>query len=145
MGIREKLNQNPGIGIAVVVIVVACVVFEMYHFFLAGNAPAATGPAGAAPAFFTTDDGATVFSDDSTKAAPFDHNGRQAVRAYVYLINGKQVVEYLEKHSDGQDSNLLVKKPGGKWVDASDPQAAAIKTGKGAGGTELTPLTPVSE
>jgi hypothetical protein len=148
MGVREKLNEKPGVGIAIVAVVVICVVAETYHFM---RSPAVTSSSAASPAppseYFTTDDGATYFDGAGTNVAPFDYNGKEAVRAYVFRINGKQVVGYLEKHIAGADSGLLVKKPGArtKWIADSAPEAQAIKEVKGTGGADPIRMTPPSD
>jgi hypothetical protein len=148
MGIREKLNENPGVGIALVAVVIVCVIAEAWHLMAPAH-PATPAVAGSVQpmAYFTTDDGKTFFGDFDTNIAPFDHHGRPAVKAYVYSINGRQVVAYLEKHSAGADGSLLVKKPGigNKWIADSDPQAQAIKEVKGTGGPDPIPVTPPSD
>jgi hypothetical protein len=130
MGIREKVNEKPGIAVAVVAIIALLAVFLVYRTFSGPAVPKADPAAqAAAPAYFTTDDGQTTFTDSSTSVAPFDHDGKQAVKAYMFNVNGKQVVGYLEKYSAGAGSPLMVKKPGvgGTWVPDSDPQAQAIR------------------
>ncbi len=91
--------------------------------------------------FYTTDDGVTLFTDDSQKVPPFDHDGQQAVRAFVFTCdNGQhQFVQYLQKYSDevkqqletsrafGTFANGLIKRPGDvKWISESDPKAQVI-------------------
>lgn len=89
--------------------------------------------------FYTTDDGATLFADSLSQFPPFDHDGRPAVRAYVFSCDGgkHQWVQYLEKYSNEAKkeagaasqpprSGLLVKEPGAdRWV--SEASAAAQK------------------
>ena len=53
------------------------------------------GPGGPGKAFFTTDDGKTLFVDSIMKLPPFDKDGKQAVRAHVFECNGERVVGYL--------------------------------------------------
>jgi hypothetical protein len=48
-------------------------------------------------AFFTTDDGATTFVDSADRLPPFDQDGKQAVRAYLFECNGKRFVNHLER------------------------------------------------
>jgi hypothetical protein len=96
--------------------------------------------------FFTTDDGVTLFADSLLLKPPFDHDGRQAVRAYVFKADGPQWVQYLEKYSDAgkrqsdvyqssppgtvpppSDSEWLVKRPGDRdWVPLTASEAANI-------------------
>ena len=110
-------------------------------------------PKFATEAFYTTDDGATEFADDINKAAPFDHNGKLAVLAFVFTADGGKHhwVQYLQKYSDeakaqaealksSKDSGaamamepmgdrLYVKRPSaGEWVKMSDPKSDKIIT-----------------
>jgi hypothetical protein len=62
----------------------------------------ARGPAipnpGNTRAFFTIDDGKSWFPDDAAKLPPFDKDGKQAVRAYVFrTAKGTQFVNHLER------------------------------------------------
>lgn len=107
----------------------------------------------AAQAYFTTDDGRTWFADDSTKIAPFDHNGQQAVRCYVFKTADGTKAVYLEKYSDKGKAALaqaaassggttaaggldllahneeLVKRPSdSQWTNIANPAAAQIMT-----------------
>jgi hypothetical protein len=48
--------------------------------------------------YYTIDDGANYFSDDPERVTPFDHKGKQAVRAHVFRgPDGKKFVGYLER------------------------------------------------
>lgn len=100
--------------------------------------------------FYTIDDGATLFVDDKNNLPPFDHNGHQAVMAFVFTADQgeHQWVQYLQKYSPqakaqaeklrtSHDSSginfqllregLYVKRPGaGSWVEVTDPKAIAI-------------------
>jgi hypothetical protein len=49
--------------------------------------------------FFTTDDGQTWFSASANNLAPFDHDGKQAVKAWVYQCGSKKFVGYLERYT----------------------------------------------
>jgi hypothetical protein len=144
MGILDKLNDNPALGAAIAVVAVLAVSVEIYHFASVPSKQQIDFAAvrAAAPAYFTTDDGNSTFIDAGTNVAPFDHDGRQAVKAYVYFINGKQVVKYLEQTSGGA---LQVKKPGGAWIPDSDPKAAVIRDVKDPSGAPLTPVTPPND
>ncbi|HZL36426.1 MAG TPA: hypothetical protein VFC78_13990 [Tepidisphaeraceae bacterium] len=93
-------------------------------------------------AFYTVDDGATLFVDDAERLPPFDHGGKPAVRAIVYSCDGGKTrfVGWLQKlpedalrkalaaarDSKAEDdddiaakSGWLVKKPGdAQWVNS---------------------------
>ena len=158
MSLRDKLNDNPrittGITIALIVVVLGYILYNT----MSG------GPGGApAPApnlsFYTVDDGATWFADDATRIPPFEHKGKQAVRARVYKCDGKVFVNHLERftpeaqkrmqalaaRSAGGDAmpaetvGLEVKSPGGgdQWVAMTHPGAVKIMAPKCTGNLEL--------
>lgn len=93
MSIREKLKKNQPlvIGLATVAIVVGVV----STIWQARN-DASSGGGGA---YFTVDDGKTLFVDKALRMAPFEKDGKQAVRAHVFMCGGKQVVGYLSRYS----------------------------------------------
>jgi hypothetical protein len=120
-------------------------------------------PSSAPPteAWFTTDDGATLFEDDPLLLPPFDHNGKEAVSAFPYTADGgnHQWVQFLLKYpSDTKTPSTpvksvskipgvpLVKKPGDRdWVSCMDPRAIAImkpQAPSGMGGGAPLPVLP---
>jgi hypothetical protein len=149
MSLRETLNTRPRLasGIAAGCAAVA-VLLAVAHVMDLRAAP--IGAAKPEHAFFTVDDGKTWFVDDAAKLAPFDHNGQQAVRAYVCECDGKQYVNHLERYTDAgkqamtrvreaakkgpppgmlvfaaQQKGREVKRPGdAKWVPASKTAVA---------------------
>lgn len=91
MGIREKLNNKPGIAIGVgAALLVLSMVFITMQLTSGGGASSEE-------AYYTIDDGATWFPDDANKPTPFQHDGKEAVRAYVYECKGKEFVNHLER------------------------------------------------
>ena len=94
MGLREKLNENPAIttGATIFVIVVA-VGFIIYSALPGG------GPKIPTQAFYTVDDGTTWFADDIKKIAPFDKDGKPAVRAHVYKCGDKTFCAYMDRYT----------------------------------------------
>jgi len=136
VGIRETLNRNPavttGATIALIVIAVVVIVWQLM--------PARGGSAGPTKAYYSVDDGKTWFADDYYCIPPYQHDGKEAVRAHVYQVGeGKAFVGWLEKYKDDvkpklekalagkrqgplpaefmDDSNRMIKKPGAanKW------------------------------
>jgi hypothetical protein len=128
MGIREKINQHPTVASAAAVAIVLAIGLEAYHYLAPSNSvPKSYGKAQGS-AYYTTDDGATIFGEVDNMTTPFIRNGKPAVKAYVFLCSGQQIVAYLEKYSGGSDSMLLVKKPkAGNWIPDSDPRAQTIR------------------
>jgi len=105
-----------------------------------------TPPLIAQPAYYTCDDGKTIFEDEQPRLPPFDHDGHEAVRAYIIpgRTAGPDSIWYLTKWTDEgkkkMEANVadgppqsppqgaqLVKRPGdATWIPANDPQSAAI-------------------
>jgi len=161
MGVRERLNDNPrvAVGVAAAILVVTCTVVALQFSGASTGEPSSS-------AFFTTDDGKTWFVDDATKLAPFQRDGKEAVRAYVFECNGTRFVNHLERFTpDGRKaaeaavgakgtepvagqlrlSGAEIKKPGAKqWTPLSDmPKAGPILRPKCPNGTdEPKPLEP---
>jgi len=152
MSVRETINQNAKITLAVVTIgVVTALGLAAYQ----GHKPSIIIPTSG---YFSDDDGKTYFQDDASNIAPFDHQGKQAVSAYLFTgSDGKPFVGYLERALNAEaretviaarrqlieqassratpDSavmeqiakNLEVKRPGtDKWVRAASPEARSI-------------------
>jgi hypothetical protein len=138
LGIRETLNRNSTIGVAAMVcaIAVCAVVIGVELRGNNGKPPA--------KAYYTTDDGKSWFVDSSSKVPPFDYDGSQAVRCYVFNGPNGKFVGLLEKYDDstraelarraaevpphpGSDVSVLVKKPGEKdWKSVGPDQEAMI-------------------
>lgn len=98
MGIREALNQKPGItaGIAAMITGAAVLYIIWQSIFGVNESSMPTS------AYFTTDDGKTWFVDDISKAVPFIKDGQVAVRVHLYSTDGGQtkIPLYLEKLTD---------------------------------------------
>jgi hypothetical protein len=139
VGIRESLNRNPAVvtGATVAVVVIALILI-----FWQSRTKTIVPPT---KAYFTIDDGQSVFEDDLEKTAPFAHDGAQAVQAHMFSCNNGRTkfVGFLEKMPDkvpqqpagqrsGRDPRLLtslVKTPrnkDAKWVLKLGPEGAAI-------------------
>jgi len=93
VGIREKLvkYQPLVIGVMSVIIIVAIVSIVMQ---------ASNSNSSKAQVYYTIDDGQNVFADSNMKIPPFDKDGKQAVRAHVFMCGGKKVVGYLSRYTD---------------------------------------------
>lgn len=94
MSSSETLSGRPklGTGVAVALIVLAGILIfiETRH----GGEP----DSGNAKGFFTVDDGRTWFADDITRLPPFEKDGKQAVRAFVFRCgSGTEFVGYLQR------------------------------------------------
>ena len=135
MGIRETLNKNPAIAtgatIAIILVALGAIVYQLLP-----NRPHIV-----TKSWYSDDDGVTYFRDELNKIPPFDHNGKEAVRCFVYKWKGGKFVGYLQKYSDEgkkkmeaaqadknnsnpmimmeTEGEILIKKPGadGKWIN----------------------------
>ena len=166
MGIRETLNENPRLttGITAGIIILTLIWILWSVFGGGGNTPTAGG---VGKVFFTDDDGKSWFPDDATKIPPFDHNGKQAVRAHVYKCDGKTFVNHMERYTADakkklealqkkggpiadptlmesvQMSGLEYKSPGqGNWVRMTDPKVGEILKPKCSKPEEAEPVYP---
>ena len=130
MGVRELVErQRRWVIPAAIVGIAACAVsaWQSYH--------ADALPGIVERAFFSDDDGKSYFADDVKKGYCFDHDGKQACRAFVYRCgSGKPFVGVLArpagqattapvasnlryKGQGGPPPTLEVRKPGqAKWV-----------------------------
>ena len=160
MSIRERLNDKPWLGAALGVGALA-----LGAVFMATQLTSGGGAAD--EAFFTVDDGQTWFEDDADNIPPFQHEGKEAVKAHVYECDGKQFVNHLER-STPQGRKLRedvisatkagkplppniagsgpeIKKPGAKeWVSAGNyAKAGSILQAKCPDGKgEAMPVMP---
>jgi len=137
VSIRETLNKKPavvtGITIGIVVIALVAIFWQ--------SRPKQIQPV--TKAYYTTDDGASVFEDDLEKTTPFPHDGGSAVQAHMFSCdNGHtKFVGFLEKLPDklpqatparGRDPKIFAglvkapKNPSAKWVNKNSPEGIAI-------------------
>jgi hypothetical protein len=161
MGVRETVNQRPGIVIAcaAAVIVIALVVALM---------PSSATPSKGAAAqdWYTIDDGKSWFADDAGKFPPYEYKGKTAYRCRVWTCDdGKtKFVSHLERFTaeakrklettppqdagSSLESRMIeVKRPltGDQgWVSIRSPRAESIVTPKCASGQQdnLRPILP---
>ena len=109
MGIRQKINENPGITTAVTAGIIAIAIGVIIWQGCGGSGSGGT-IAVATKAFYTIDDGKTLFVEDINKIPPFPKDGKQAVKANVFSCDdGKtRFVGYLEMYTP-QDKAMLEK------------------------------------
>ncbi len=93
MNLLSKLSDKP-----IRAIVVAVVLLLAGLAIVGSQLKSASAPVSQSQAFFTIDDGKTWFADAAAKLPPFDKDGKQAVRAYVFRSDkGKVFVNHLER------------------------------------------------
>jgi hypothetical protein len=117
-------------------------------------------------AWYTGDDGRTWFADLPNKVVPFDHQGKAAVRCYVWSCDGGKTkfVSHVERISaaarqrlTGQSQiDVLELLPGTRevkspltgdagWTAAESPKAAEIQTPRCPGGKGGVPQIVLAE
>jgi hypothetical protein len=102
MGVRETLNKKKSLGIGLAAIFLLGAAFLLtytewpqHHF--SGHT-----------AFYSDDDGQTWFIDSVYRTTPFDHNGKQAVRAMIYSCDhgNTKFCAYLLRHKASDKKRL---------------------------------------
>jgi hypothetical protein len=101
MGIRETINNQKWIGVAVAAIIFATAgVIVAYTFW-------PTGPTiHANQGFYTDDDGKTFFRDSLYRFPPFDHDGKTANGAIVYSYSNGNFVAYQFRYKPDAKNRL---------------------------------------
>ena len=125
MGVRETLNKQKWVGAALAAFLILAAggiltytQWPQHHF--SGKT-----------AFYTDDEGQTWFIDSVYKTTPFDHDGKQAVRAVIYSYDhgGKQFCAYLMRDNPSDKKRLDGAVSGGgqprasrhhRWIYSSD-------------------------
>jgi hypothetical protein len=100
MGVRQLFREKPAAGTAVMVALLALAAVILAHAYWPEK------HADLAQAFYTTDDGQHWFSDSEFRVAPFDHDGKPAVKALIYSYNDgrKQFCACLQQFTpEGKD------------------------------------------
>lgn len=100
MGVREQMNKSPAlmgaVGGLVLLGAIAAIWFQ------------SQGPSLAAgTSFYTDDEGLTYFNDDPALLVPFERNGKQVVRAFVFQCGkDKPFVGFMERLPPDQKTVL---------------------------------------
>ncbi|WP_428940046.1 hypothetical protein [Fontivita pretiosa] len=148
MGIRETINEKPGMVVGVVAVVVVAALIVAFSW-MRGSEAAPAAASGVAKSWYTVDDGKTWFADRADRIVPFQHQGKTAYRCYVWTADGGKTkfVSHLERlkpavRAQYQDKDTIepwqlipgseeVKPPltgDSGWVDPASPQAMQIMT-----------------
>jgi hypothetical protein len=128
VGIRESLNKAPTVAFgATVVLVVAAVSLVTIQARTQDGPRPASGNA-----FYSTDNGKTWFTDRADKPSPFDKDGKQAYRVFVWkCAHGKAFVSHLERISPTANKRLADlqqarRRAGSVSTTAPEPPPAAM-------------------
>lgn len=98
MGIRETINKNPQVVTSITLVMIGAALLGMGWQLVCDRVPEEmVGD----QAYYTVDDGKTLFVDSGQRIPPFEVNGQQAVRAMVYTCDGgrSRFVGYLQRYS----------------------------------------------
>ena len=161
MGVRETLDRRKNVTLAICGIVILGAVIVIFA------ESRSTSIQRLDRAFYSDDDGQTYFVDSVDKLFPFDHNGKQAYRAYVFKGgDGATFVGYLARYTDSAKSKLQelmarpynevaqqiadaesagteIKKPGDlTWCPQTSPRTADILLPKSPNGGPVEGVIP---
>jgi hypothetical protein len=102
MSIRETIEKQRGLTTAMSLGIVVIAGFFICRNIFSGPDTVTEG------AYFTTDDGQTVFTAPMGQFAPFDHGGKPAYRAWMFSTDeGKtKFVAYLERFTPSAKARL---------------------------------------
>jgi hypothetical protein len=91
MGIRETLSKRPALSTGVGAAIVVGMIVYTIHSLMPSDVYS--------KAYFTIDDGQTLFTASINQRAPFDHHGQPAYRAWVFSCDGGKTtfVGFLER------------------------------------------------
>jgi hypothetical protein len=141
MEIREIINKHQHLvtGTMVAMFAVAGVwIWFSSHADSQLTAPHPNAP----PAYYTNDEGTTLFVLRNDHPTPFELYDKQAVRAYVFTSGHQKWVQYLEM-DDPKSSTPLVRRPNdSNWLSKTAPGADAICKPVSPDGGAPSPVLP---
>jgi hypothetical protein len=143
MALRDTLNKNPGITTGATIVVVLVFIAAIVYSMKGPAIPSAEADA-SRKFFFSDDDGVSKFADKAEKLPPFDHNGKQAVRARIFTAGGKEFINHLERYTpEGKKAEELMNSKGALRADPTNAKAI-MRNGmevKAPGAKEWTKLS----
>ena len=166
MGVRQMLDENPKLAAAAAGGAIILAVVLVWALGTGGDSTASAGPVG--QAFFSVDDGQNWFAGDASQIPPFQKDGKQVFRAYVYkCADGKPFVGWLGRYTPQAKKqiesvyanppekrnplviaqleldSLEVKRPGQTtWIKRSDPGANDLMMPRCPDGNYAQPVMP---
>jgi hypothetical protein len=93
VGIRELFQNRPSLAITIAAVMIVGAAVAIFLQARSSNSVSSG-------TYFTTDNGQTLFVDQSTRIPPFDHDGKPACRAHVFMCGGTRVVGYLSRYTE---------------------------------------------
>ena len=150
MGIRNNVNNAPTVATIAAIVFFAAIAAVLWVELRRPPVPDTSD----AQFYYTVDDGKSYFADLATRITPFDHEGKQAVRAVVFACDEKKsgkFVGFLQRldpakgSADIKPASYQVRRPGEeKWVSLVSPEGTKIRnvTCPGGGNTPPREVTP---
>jgi hypothetical protein len=86
-------------------------------------------PSAATKAFYTTDEGQTVFVADMSAVPPFEHDGKLAYRVWMYSCDGGKTKfpGYLERYTPEAKKRIEAARAGGGGAASPAPGDVELK------------------
>jgi hypothetical protein len=118
MATAREILRSKKTAMIVVPLAVLCLAITLWRLSAGAN------PSGAvAKTYYSDDDGATWFIDSGNRIMPFDHHGKPAVGAALFVdAKGKQVVGYLIRHSAAAREAFKRAKAAGRGIESVNVQ-----------------------
>ena len=127
VGLRDLINRNPALTAGLLILGIGAIV-ALTWWQMRDLTPSKPG------AYFTVDDGRNYLRDDPERITPFDHKGKQAVRAHVFRgSDGKKFVGYLSRHTP--DAAEVIRKVRNR--KPTEPPPTPAEMGIAQGGREF--------
>ena len=98
MMVREWIDKNKQLAAVATVILLAFSIGMVVYQLLP------EGPI--TKAWYTSDDGRTWFKASNRRVAPFAHEGKEAVEAFVFECEGKEFVGYMRRYKPSGKKRL---------------------------------------
>lgn len=119
MGLRETLNRNPAITTGATIAIIIVALIAILWQTMGGSGPGKPATQG----YFTTDNGATWFADSLDNLPPYQKDGKEAVRIYLFkCADGKPFVAYMERYTP-EFKKMLTEAKEKMKANPNDPMA----------------------
>ena len=143
MKLRNYLNENPMVaaGLAGGLVLLA-ILWGIWYFKSSAPPAPLTGKPDLTRGFYSDDDGQSFFLDAIGRETPFKHNGKDAVRAYVFRCGSTPFVGLLGRNTPAAKSRIDAKMLGGDYKEiataGATPPIFEIKKPQGGSWTPIT-------
>jgi hypothetical protein len=118
MATARDILRSKKTAMIVVPLALLCLIITLWRLSAGANPSQAV-----AQAYYSDDDGATWFTGPGNRIMPFDHQGKPAVGAAVFVdATGKRVVGYLIRHSAAAREAFKRAKAAGRGIESVSVQ-----------------------